>query len=277
MKKILLSIAAVAAITGVNAQIYSANDAAGFATWTFYDLDGDTYNFAAGDLTGAGTVLDAQGPCLISNSWVSAGGGTPLTPNNIAVSPVIDCSAAVGVTVVVKAGNVETTASGWFEEHYAIYVVNGAQLAAAITGTFPTAAYEGTLAAGEVMETQTLNVTSSAAGQSSVYIILRHFNCTDENFILFDDIVVTGQFASVDENSLTASAYPNPTTDVLNLSFNSQVQVVNIYALNGEIISTIEVNALTSTFDVSTLAPGVYFYEAVTSEGTRARNTFVKQ
>lgn len=276
MKKTLLSLSAILAFAvGANAQIYTANNAAAFGSWTFLDVDGDTYNWTAVDLTSGGSALASQGECILSNSWVSAGGGTVLTPNNLAVSPVINCSTAAGVTLQFKAGSIEATSSGFFEEHYAVYVVTNT--AAILAGTYPTPVYEGTLAAGEVMETQTINITSQAAGQASVYLVVRHFNCTDENFIVIDDITVTGQFASVEENKLTVSVYPNPAVDVLNLSFNSQVQHVTIYSVSGQVISTVAVNALTAKVDVSALAPGVYFYEAVTSEGVRARNTFVKQ
>lgn len=276
MKKTLLSISAMLAFAiGANAQIYSANNAAGFATWTFLDVDNDTYNWTAVDLTTGGSALASQGECILSNSWIGPGAGTPLTPNNLAISPLINCSAADGVTLQFGAGSIEATTSGFYEEHYAVYVVTNT--AAIIAGTFPTPVYEGTLAAGEVMETQTINITSQAAGQSTVYLVIRHFNCTDENFMIIDDLVVSGQFASVEENNLAVSVYPNPAVDVLNLSFNSQVQHVTIYSLSGQVISTVSVNALTAKVDVSVLAPGVYFYEAVTSEGVRARNTFVKQ
>lgn len=276
MKKILLSISAIAALTAGNAQIYSANNSAGFGAWSGYDLDMDTYNWGVVDLTSSGTALASQGECLTSNSWVSAGGGTPLTPNNLAVSPAINCATAVSVTLNFGVGSVETT-NNWWQEHYAVYVVNATQLAAALTGTYPTPVQELTLPSGGAMLPQSLNITTQAAGQSEVYIIFRHFNCTDMNFLVVDDLTVTGQFATVEENTLTVSAYPNPAVDVLNLSFNAQVQNVNIYGLNGQIVYTVAVNATTVELDVTTLAPGAYFYEAITSEGNRVRNTFIKK
>lgn len=275
MKKILLSIAAIAALTSTQAQIYTANDATALGAWTFVDIDGDTYNFSMQDLTSGGSPLASQGATLLSNSWVSAGGGTALTPNNIAVSPVINCSAALEVTLDFKAGSIETTASGWYEEHYAVYVVTNT--AALIMGTFPTPVLETTLTAGEVMQPQSLDITAVAAGQATVYVVIRHFNCTDENFIVFDDFVVTGQFASVDENQIEMSVFPNPTTETLNFTMNAVAESISIYSVDGQLVSNELINATTASIDVTGLTEGVYFYEVTTTEGLKSRSTFVKK
>lgn len=272
MKKILLSITAVLTLGAVNAQVYTANDTVAFQAWTSVDLDADGNEWIVADLTGAGTSLDAQGGCAISASWIGSG---PLTPDNVFASPVIDMSAATGGSITWGAGNVETTASGWFEEHYACYIVTN--LATVLTGTFPTPIFEGTLTAGEVMETQTIDISAEVAGQATVYVVFRHFNCTDENFLIIDDVAVTGNFASTDDNELSVSTFPNPAVDVLNINLNQNAQTISIYSLDGQLISTEEVNTNTVSINVADLAPGVYLYEAITADGTRARNTFVKK
>ncbi len=271
MKKILLSITAVFAFAAVNAQVYSANDTTAFQAWTSVDLDGDGNEWNVIDLTGAGTALDGQGGCAISNSWISSGA---LTPDNVFASPVIDLSGATGATLNFGAGNVETT-NNWWEEHYAVYIVT--DLATILTGTFPTPVYETTLPAGGVMQTESIDISAEAAGQATVYIVFRHFNCTDMNFLIIDDLEVNGAFASTDGEELTVSTFPNPATDILNIKLNQNAETVSIYSLDGQLVSTEEVNSSNISLNVAHLAAGTYFYEVTTNEGTRARNTFVKK
>jgi len=275
MKKILLSAVALLSLTAVNAQVdvYTANDSAAFSMWTAVDLDGDGFNFSAIDLTGTTSSLSTQGGCAISNSWLT----NPLTPDNLFSSPVQDLSNVATVSLSWAAGNPETTASGWFEEYYAVYVVNN--LTAILAGTFPTPVYEGVLAAGEVMEQHSYDVTTQAAGQSTVYVVVRHFNCTDENYLVFDDVKLTATaYVGTEEQSLEVlSAYPNPTTDVLNITLNENATSVSILGLDGKLISTDIVNSNIVTLNVAELAAGVYFYEVITAEGDKVRNKFIKK
>ena len=278
MKKILLSAVALLSLTAVTAQtsIYSANDTTAFKLWTATDLDGDGNNWGVVDLTGAGTALDAQGGCVISNSWTSASGA--LTPDNLLTSPVQDLTNATGtITLSWTAGSNESTTGGFYPEHFAVYVVT--DLAAVLTGTFPTPVYEGTLAAGQVMEQHSHDVTTEAAGQATVYIVVRHFNTTDQNYIIFDDVDLTATaFVGTEEASLEVlSAYPNPTTDVLNIKLNENASTVSILSLDGKLISSEIVNTNTLAVNVADLAAGVYFYEVVTAEGDKVRNKFIKK
>jgi len=272
MKKILLSVAALAAF-GATAQVYTCDDTTGFQAWTAYDNDGDGNNWAVADLTGSGLSLESQGGCAISNSWAT----NPLTPDNLLISPAIDLTNSVSVTLDWACGSPETTASGWYEEYYACYVVTAADLPGIVGGTYPTPIFEGALTAGEVMETQSIDISTQAAGQSAVHIVYRHFNCTDENFIVLDDISVTADFASIDETELTASVFPNPANEVLNFSLTAPADVVTIYSLDGKVLVTNTVNALTGTVDVADLANGTYIYEFKTAEGNVTRDTFVKK
>jgi hypothetical protein len=275
MKKILLSAVALMGLTAATAQIYSANDSTAFAAWTNVDMDGDGMGWTAADLSGgANTLYNEQGGCAVSYSYDNSTG--PLTPDNVFASPAIDMSTALSGTLSWGAGNGETTASGWYEEHYAVYVVTN--LATVLTGTFPTPVFEGTLTAGEVLETQSFDVSADVAGQATVYIVVRHFDCTDEFAILFDDVALNGDFTGTDESSLEVlSAFPNPTTDVLNINLNSNVETVSILSLDGKLISNEVVNANKVVLNVADLAAGVYFYEVVTAEGTKLRNKFIKK
>tara|TARA_B110000908_G_scaffold160070_1_gene202917 strand:- start:483 stop:1355 length:873 start_codon:yes stop_codon:yes gene_type:complete len=276
MKKILLSLVVLATAGAVNAQILTANDAAGFSTWTTYDLDGDALTWAASDLTGTTNALAGAGECMISNSFDNTA-SLPLTPDNALVSPIIDCSGSASVYLRWTTGNPETDASGWYEEKYAVYVLTTADLPGVLGGVFPAPAFETTLTAGEVFFMEEVDITTWAAGNADVYVAFRHYDCTDENWMIMDDVVVSeNSSASIEENTVVANVYPNPAADVLNITASNEVSTVSIIGMDGKAISTTDVNGTTTSVNISALNAGVYFYEVVTANGT-VRNTFVKK
>ena len=262
MKKILLSVVALMGLTAATAQVYTANDSTAFSTWTAVDLDGDGFNFAAAEVNGTS---------CISYSYDNAGPAA-LTPDNLFISPAIDLSTAVGATL-----NFDVTAidQSWVAEKYAIYIVT--DLVAVSAGTFPTAVQEETLTAGVL--TRNIDISTDGAGEATVYIVIRHYDCTDQFGIGFTNLSVTGDFASVEDDASleVLSAYPNPTTDVLNITLSENASTVSILSLDGKLISTEVVNANNLTVNVSDLAAGVYFYEVITAEGDKVRNKFVKK
>ena len=81
----------------------------------------------------------------------------------------------------------------------------------------------------------------------------------------------------VNENTFTASVYPNPASDVLNINVNANATSVSIMGMDGKVISTESVNSNSIAVNVSDLVAGVYFYEVVAENGTVVRNTFVKK
>lgn len=83
--------------------------------------------------------------------------------------------------------------------------------------------------------------------------------------------------AGVEENAITASVYPNPANDVLNINLSANATSVSIIGMDGKVISTEAINANTAAVNVSNLVAGVYFYEIVAENGTVVRNTFVKK
>lgn len=275
MKKILLFMGAFVALNA-SAQFYEANDSAAFSAWTPYDLDTDGNDFSAVDFSGGtNTYFNAQGGMAVSESWNAAGGA--YDPDNLFVSPVLDLSTASAVTVNWTAGTGENTADGFYGEKYSVYVVtNVAQI---IAGTFPTPIHTETLSAGQTAFSQSIDISASAAGQSAVYIIVRHYESNDIHWFCFDDMSITGDFASVQENTLTAvNAFPNPATDVLNISTNEPVASVKVMTLDGKVIvNNTSVNSSFIDLNVNDLEAGMYVYEVATAEGKIFRDSFIKQ
>jgi hypothetical protein len=271
MKKLLLSITAILAVGFINAQIYSANDTTAFSAWNTYDADGDGYNWFNFDLTGFGSGIDAQGGVFLSLSYDTSA----LTPNNLAITPAINCSSNSSVFANWAAGSLATTADGYFVEHYAVYVVtNPAML---LSGNYPTPIWEGDLTAGDVMQAQSIDISSIAANQSSVYLVFRHFDCTDQWTLILDDVSLTaGAPVGVEEISTVASVYPNPTNSILNVKTSGEATSISIISMDGKVVATSAINGLTGSVNVAELVNGVYFYEVAAADGSVVRNTFVK-
>ncbi len=265
MKKTLLSVVALMGLTAATAQIYSATDSTAFAAWTTVDIDNDGFNFAAAEVNGMSCV---------SYSYDNAS-TTALTPNNLFISPVMDLSSYSGLVLTFDVTAIDQS---WVAEKYAVYVVtNATDLAGLSAGNFPAAVHEETLTTGVL--SKTVNISGEADGQAAAYIVIRHFDCTDNFGIGFQNVTVTDAFASVEDDSSleVLSAYPNPTTDVLNINLNENATTVSVLSLDGKLISTENVNSNIVTLNVSDLASGVYFYEVVTAEGDKLRNKFVKK
>ncbi|MFK8045094.1 MAG: T9SS type A sorting domain-containing protein [Crocinitomicaceae bacterium] len=264
MKKLLFFVGTFMALNA-SAQIYEANDSADFSLWTAYDLDQDGFDFEA--------FGDVNGMSAVSYSYDNASGAA-LTPDNLFVSPAIDLTNGSNVMLNFDVRGIDQS---WLGENYAIYVVSNT--AALLTGTFPTPVKEESNGLGANTVSESIDISAEADGQSSVYIVIRHFQSTNEFAIGFNNLSITGNFASVEEKKLTSvTAYPNPAADVLNISTNEAVASVKVMTMDGKVV--IDNNAVNDSFiniDVNDLEAGMYIYEVATAEGEVARDTFMKQ
>ncbi len=67
--------------------------------------------------------------------------------------------------------------------------------------------------------------------------------------------------------------YPNPCVDYLYLSDALNVEAVQVYNIEGQIV----MQSSESVLDVQTLSPGIYFYSISLMDGTMSRGKFVKR
>jgi hypothetical protein len=89
---------------------------------------------------------------------------------------------------------------------------------------------------------------------------------------LWLDNITTG-FVGVEENEvITASVYPNPATDVLNIKMNEEVASVVITALDGKTVAT----ESSTLVNISALNTGMYLYTITGVSGKIATGNFVK-
>jgi hypothetical protein len=89
---------------------------------------------------------------------------------------------------------------------------------------------------------------------------------------LWLDNITTG-YVGVEENEvITATVYPNPATDVLNIKMNEEVASVVISALDGKTVAT----ETSASVNISGLNTGMYLYTITSVSGKVAKGNFVK-
>ena len=204
------------------------------ATGTNYDI------WYAADLSGIFAQLGAGS--AISRSWAN---GVVYTPNNFLVSPAIDLTAApaAGLSLQWQVGSIQSTASTWYQEHYAVYVSTSSTPATMIATT---PVYEETLSAGETVFVRTVDL-SAYAGQT-IYVMFRHYNCTDQNMLVLDNVVVKNlqpnnasvvgvalnRLAQINTNNTLAVSVKNEGSNAItSLEINWNDGVDHIQTING--------------------------------------------
>ncbi len=85
---------------------------------------------------------------------------------------------------------------------------------------------------------------------------------------------VVNLVASVEENVIASSVYPNPANDELNIQVGNEViETVSVITLDGKTV----MNATSGTLNVSELTAGMYMYNVTTKAGKLAKGNFVKK
>lgn len=283
MKKQLLTIfTAVLSIASVNAQdtLFSANQfTGGFENMSTINADADTLGWGIYDITTAPYTFASQGEVLGSQSWYDPnndGTGINLTPDNWVISPAVDLSNYDAATLTFGRGS--TWDDGTSSEVYSVYAVSVADpttLGTALNAA--TSLLDETIITADAWATKTVSLTT-LAGQANVYVAIRHHNSTGFDYLMVDDLVVSAtSSASIKENNLNVSVYPNPANDVVNFKLNGEATSVSIIGLDGKVYSTTSISGNTTSVNVASLASGIYVYEIVAENGSVTRSTFVKK
>lgn len=126
-------------------------------------------------------------------------------------------------------------------------------------GTFA-AAFEGETTAGD----WSLKVCDDAGGDTG----------TIAGFSL--EITVPEALSTGENNVDEFSMFPNPASNVLNVTAASTISSIKVYNLVGQVVVNQRVNALSDAIDVSNLKTGAYLIQ-VTAEGQTGTYKFIKQ
>src|SRR5690606_32777157 len=200
MKKILLSVAfVVATLTGANAQeIFNVNFSSieTLTDWYLINADGDNFGWGVNTSTNAtAESYGFLGGFAFSASYDSNVG--PLTPDNSLITQSFEVPSE-GAYLTYKVGGLD---SEYYLEHYAVYAVLESDFSVVWDGLTAEPAtatiqdYLDLLVTPEIEETlSTPQATAktvdlaSYSGQT-IRIIFRHFDVTDQFYLLLDDVV----------------------------------------------------------------------------------------
>ncbi len=270
IKKLLFAGALALAFNTMNAQVQVWKDDfndENIDDWVTYDDDGDGFNW--GDIF---KIQNNQGVAvtpisLISRSW----SGAALTPDNWVISPAINITGAGGALTLTWITQV--AAAAWDEEKYTVYVATSPDQAALLASPVQKTQVLGQGTNAGTPVNQTLDI-SAFIGQPQIYVAFRHHDVTDMDFISIDDVTVKATTLAVSDVSKTkVSIYPNPTTEVLNVTAGSKVSAVEVFDMMGRKVS--DATLVDGKVDVKNLAKGAYVLK-VTAEAGSTSHKFIK-
>ena len=162
---------------------YSESFESGAPGWSIRDDDGDGYNWFL--LSSGGNSGDY---CLASASYYSS---TALTPDNWLFTPPIQLTEGNYLSFFVRAAY-----TSYPYEHYAVYIAEGSP-----AGDTEVLLPETEFPAGSFVEMGKDGVYEHYIIQipaeydnKSVCIGFRHFNCTDQYYLLLDDVSITEDY-----------------------------------------------------------------------------------
>jgi hypothetical protein len=116
---------------------------------------------------------------------------------------------------------------------------------------------------GSIQATPNVNGLADAGKKSGTYIV--------------DNITLGATVLNVKNNSvLDFSMYPNPTSNMLNISAKEIIQDTHIFNVLGKNVMSVNVNDTKASIDVSNLATGIYLVKYIVN-GTIGSAKFVKQ
>lgn len=283
MKKITL-MAAIFAVFTLNAQnIFSDDfnaetiDAITYTNWTSIDDDGDGNFwevFDTADIGTGGSIMTGFG--ADSDSWE---GGNPFTPDNylITAQP-IDLSTSSGTFLSYKVGTYQLNGT-FIADKYSIYLTASNDPAVIATET-PVATK---LVSDDVAADQPDGSTSaaqvtidiSAFDGQVVYLTFRHYDCSDENSVLLDDILVYGVLAVADQSFNNFNYFVNGNNE-LNLSANTAMESAVLYNVLGQQVISQKLSNTNEIVNISSLNSGIYIAK-VTIDGNSKSFKIVKK
>ncbi|RDK84157.1 cleaved adhesin domain-containing protein, partial [Marinirhabdus gelatinilytica] len=166
------------------------------AGWAIIDQDGDGNNWAIGIPPGPPAHLVTQK--LFSQSWA----GSALTPDNYLLTNEITIPANLDAATLTYEVAPATLTQTWYEEYYTVYWATDISSVATINAS-PQVKPGGII--NQAVEVENIDM-SPYIGETG-YLIFRHHNCTDEEYISIDDMLLEGTFAT---NVQTAVNTANP-------------------------------------------------------------------
>lgn len=154
-------------------------------------------------------------------------------------------------------------------------------IAQSTTSTYTTdvvenvASYEWTIPAG-ITGSSTCNyidLTFNQIGAATISVTPKNYFSEGESSTLDLDV-----YTFINENNelVTLSTYPNPATDFVNLSCKNAIETIEVYNVNGQLISSLIVNNQNYKLNVKDFEDGMYILNIKIGNNTITQNIIVK-
>lgn len=268
--KLLFAGALFAMFATAKAQTLYTQDFSVATGLTIIDGDGDTANWGlyTGNATTTGWGL--TGNFAGSRSWNPATATPPgaLTPNNFLLTPEIVIPESFGATTLsFKLG---TNDVDFPAEQISIYLAPAsANTAALIAALVPV--FNFTLTADNALTAETYSVDVSDYAGQTVKIVMRHHDCTDQDLMYFDDLLLEQEVLGTKSFSASQfSVFPNPATNVVNVANSNKDNItsVSLSDMNGRIVKEVSFESMTKVqVNISDLTSGLYMMNIKTANG----------
>ena len=234
-----LMLGLVLGVHSLDAQTYySENFESGNGTsWVYTDMDGDGKNFVIANASSLEASFGTKS--LASFSWQS---NVILTPNNLVTSPAIVIpSGGSNLNLIYNA----RSATSYGAEHYAVYVTE-VNTSGAIIATTPV--LEETLANAGSLQVRSIDISSFLG--KTIYLSFRHFNCTDQNYLILDNI----EIKTLQNNNAT---FVSSTLEKFVLANSSNNLSVNVKNNGSNAITSLQMNWNDGTDHISTITTNI--------------------
>ncbi len=229
--------------------------------WSREDLDGDGMEWDFYDAEES-QLANFTGGIAVSFSWLI----DPLTPDNTLTSPVIKLPNANELILDFK---VAGAAEDSFKEHYAVYVIPANST---FTGS-ETPVFEETLDAAYLDVAKKVNVDISTYAGQDVQLVFRHYDVTDQLYIILDEIRITKDNLSTTEvNQLKAVVYQDQVNGLVKIANVNQVERVKLFDLAGNLL----IDVKQSEANISSLPKGIYIVNFYTGDNVISRKIVKK-
>ena len=222
------------------------------ACWQNIDADGDGYVWNSTIETGysASASANSGDGCYYSESYHSAA----LNNDNWLITPAL----AIPTEGANLTWYVATQDPDYPAEYYEVKVSTSTDLSSFTT------IFSETLSTDEWLR-RSVNLTGME-GQN-VYIAFRHTNGNDQFWMKIDDISVTAGLSGVENHESLATIYPNPANNVLNINANSNISMVEVFNVMGQMVASYNANDVNTQINTSNFANGVYTVRIHTENG----------
>lgn len=213
---------------------------AGIDCWQLYDVDGDGFKWAAGEVV--------TGNMSLNSFSYDNGSSTALTPDNWAVTNKINIA---NLTTPFLSWTAKSFDVDWAAEQYSVYISTTGNTPA----DFITAAFNETL----VDDSDVYRNIDLSSYSGDIWVAFRHHGVTDMYGMSIDNVKVDNTI-SISNNlnsKVDFTIYPNPANDKVTIA-NAENQKVVILDITGKVVYTIENASLLQEINTSDFAVGTY-------------------